>query len=279
MLGALEILHVVGYLTPEPSKAYAELGLRGWGGYFATRSAPMGPVDAPLVTATFYVFSPVLVAKVLPAVWDLVTPQQMIEVRYRIVPQTLRALLGDLAEDATVRPALDLARTACEGLAPHGRPLYAAHAALGWPDDPLTALFHAATLLREHRGDGHNAALLQAGLDPVEALVLDGLFSDNTQFVRTTRGWTDEQWAAGHHRLRTRGLIVAGPGIDGSVTLTDEGLAVRKNLERVTDAAALAGWSHLGADGCRELQARVQPMRAAVLSSGVLPGWVAGRGR
>lgn len=146
----------------------------------------------------------------------------------------------------TSASTLDLARAVCAGLTAPGRPLYAAHAGLAWPDEPRLALWHAATLIREHRGDGHVAALLRAGLDPVESIVIGGLFSGSTGFMRSSRGWSDEEWAAGVERLTERGLV------DGD-GLTEHGLAFRKDLERETDRMALEGWAHLGLDGTRRV--------------------------
>src|SRR5664280_2916246 len=143
------------------------------------------------------------------------------------VTEALHRVLGE----PDIGEALELARTACAGLTAPGRPLYAGHAALPWPTDELLALWHAASLLREHRGDGHVATLLQAGLDPVEAIVTGGLMAGTTGFMRTSRGWTDAEWAAGEDRLRERGLL----GPDG---LTAAGTALRRDLETSTDRAA-----------------------------------------
>ena len=132
----------------------------------------------------------------------------------------LERVLGDVSE-VELGELLALVRTACEGLTPQGRPLYAAHSGLAWPDDPRVALWHAAGLVREHRGDGHIAVLLAAGLDPVESLVLNGLFADNTAFLKTTRGWTDEEWSTGEQRLVERGLVADGALTSGGCRLPE----------------------------------------------------------
>ena len=115
------------------------------------------------------------------------------------------------------------------------------------------------------------AALLRAGLDPVESIVIGGLFSGNTGFMRASRGWSDDEWAAGVERLTERGLVDP----DG---LTEEGLAFRKDLERETDRMALEGWAHLGLQGTRRVAELAAPLRAAALSSGILPNWIGSRG-
>jgi len=270
--GMLETLHVTGYLTPGPSEAYAELGLRGRRGYFASRSAPLGEASAELVVATFYVFSPGLVAKAMPSVWEQVTPEQILQVRYEAVTATLRSLLGDLATSPAVGEALELARAAASALTAHGRPLFASYLALPWPTDPLTALFHASCLIREHRGDAHMNALFAHGLGPVDSLITGGIASNSLEFVRTTRGWTDDEWAAGYARLESRGLVSA------SGELTSEGAELRRSVEAATDAASTEGWAHLGTEESKRFRELMRPLRQRVLDSGALPAWISSRG-
>lgn len=265
--GALEPIHVIGYFAPEVAQGYVDLGLHKRLAYFAARSAAFGRAPAELTIATFYVFAPWLPHKALPASWEIAAPEQIQRVRREGVAVALERVLGS----PDVGEALELARTACEGLSPPGRPLYAAHSALAWPGDDLLALWHAATLLREHRGDAHIAVLLKAGLDPVESLILGGMFSKNTDFVRSTRGWTDEEWAGGEQRLVLRGLI------DGA-DLTDEGRALRQQIEDDTDELAAEGWARLGLAGSQRLYELVSPLRKQVLDSGVLPDWISRRG-
>lgn len=267
--GTLEPLHVVGYFAPEPADTYRALGLHRRLAYFAARSAAMGPVAPELTTATFYVFAPDLVSRALPSAWAIATPAEIQQARRRGVAAALHGILGE----PDVREAADLAREATRGLTTAGRPLYAAHRTLDWPTDPLLALWHAATLLREHRGDGHIAVLSLAGLDPVESLVIGGLYAGNTKFVRTTRGWTDAEWQAGQDRLRDRGLLT------GEGELSAAGRELRDQVEADTDRLAGAGFAHLGAEGTQQLTGLVAPLRDAVLASGVLPEWIGRRGR
>ncbi len=267
--GTLEPLHVVGYFAPEPADAYEALGLHRRLAYFAARSAAMGPVAPELTTATFYVFAPDLVGRALPSAWSTATPTVIQQARRGGVAAALHRILGD----PDVSEAVDLAREATGGLTTPGRPLYAAHSTLDWPTDPMLALWHAATLLREHRGDGHVAALTLAGLDPVESLVIGGLYANNTEFVRTTRGWTESEWQAGQARLRDRGLLTA----EGELSVA--GRELRDQVEADTDRLAAAGFARLGADGTQRLTGLVAPLRDAVLASGVLPEWISRRGR
>ena len=266
--GSLETLHVVAFFAPEVQQAYDAMNVRGTrAGYFAARASALGPVGPAVVTATFYVFAPGLVERVVPRVWEAAEPARWAAARAEGVATALHGVLGE----PDVTEAVELAREACAGLTVGGRPLYAAWSAVEWPDDPLLQLWHAALLLREHRGDGHVATLLSAGLDPVEALVTGGLATNSTDFVRSTRGWTDEEWLAGVQRCRERGLVDDGG-------LTAAGVALREQVERATDVLAVAGWAHLGAEGTQRLVDLVRPLRAQLLDSGLLPTWIRSRG-
>src|SRR6476659_8498456 len=170
---AIEPLHAHMYFAPEHDERLSALGLKpGRMSYFAGRAAPMGAVGAGVVTATFYNFSPSLVAHMIPRAWTIASPEQVVEARWGIASRSLTRLLGEQAiESAEFAELAGLLREACDALTPEGRPLYAGHADLPWPNDPLLDLWHAASLLREYRGDGHVAALLHADLSGIEALI------------------------------------------------------------------------------------------------------------
>ncbi|MEI4273055.1 hypothetical protein TEK04_15105 [Klenkia sp. LSe6-5] len=266
--GTLETLHVTGFFAPEVAAAYDRFDvLATRAGYFAARASAFGPCAPELVVSTFYVFAPQLVRAAVPAVWDAAPPAEWAAARREGVATRLHDVLGE----PDVAEAVELAREACAGLTPAGRPLYAAWSAVEWPEDALMQLWHAGLLLREHRGDGHVTALLSAGLDPVEALVTGGLASGSTDFVRTTRGWTDEEWSAGVERLRARGLV----DDDG---LTQAGRDLRDDVETVTDFLAVEGWAHLGEERLHRLVELVTPLRERMLDSGTLPDWIRSRG-
>ena len=170
---SLETLHAMCYFVPEVEEEITALGVRrGRGAYFAGRSAAMGRVGPGPVAATFYVFSPSLVAHFVPACWEAAAPEDVLAARLRGVDAAYRRLLGDdVLASPEMAEAAALARTAAEACTPEGRALYAAHADLTWPEEPHLALFHALTLVREHRGDGHVATLLSHGLSGLESLV------------------------------------------------------------------------------------------------------------
>ena len=240
---AVEPLHSHLYFAPEHDEHLSAVGLRpGRMAYFAGRAAAMGPVGAGVVTATFSNFSPSLVAHMIPRAWTLASPEQVLAARLDAARASLTRLLGDdAAGSPEIAELAGLLRDACSALPPEGRPLYAGHADLPWPDEPLLQVWHGATLLREHRGDGHIAALLTAGLSGLEALITYTLtgrgFSEAG--AKATRGWSDEEWTACCGRLAERGLI------DGA-GLTDAGTALRARIESATDAMSAGPWQHLG---------------------------------
>jgi hypothetical protein len=268
----MDAFHVIGFFADETRERYKALGLRPRYAYFASRVAPMGPVPAQVCAAVFYVFKPQLVAAALDGAWSVASPERVLAERYAGTREALTRVLADVSAESDysgrLEEAASLARTACEGLALAGRPLAAGYASLPWPDDPLLALWHASGLLREHRGDGHVAALLHAPLDPVEAIVTGGLDSGTTPFLRATRGWDDDEWAAAEQRLLARGLVTQSA--DG-VALTDAGSALRRAIEAQTDVAASQAWTHLGLDRTVRLGELVRPLTKAVVTSGVLP--------
>jgi hypothetical protein len=266
MWRALETLHMTVYFTPEPREAYRRAGLRGgWMGYFASRSAAMGPVPAEVVMATFYNFHPRMVRRAIPDAWGFAPPERVLAARREGADAALRRLLGDWAGGPEAAEAAALARRAMEGQDPAGRPLFAAHAALGWPEPPHLALWHAATCYREFRGDGHVACLLADDVGGLEAHVLAaGAGQLPGSFLREYRGWSEEEWAGGAARLQARGWLAA----DGS--LTEAGRAARDARERRTDDLAAAPWNRLGPAACDRLLALLEePVRRVVEAGGI----------
>ncbi len=209
----VEPLHGMIYFAPEAAASYTRLGLDPGAGYFASRSAAMGAVGADTVIATFFNFNPELVRAAIPAAWEVTSPAAVLEARVGAADAALTRMLGDAVTSTEMERAARLARRAAEraALRYEGRPLFAAHAGLAWPDAPHLVLWHAQTLLREFRGDGHITALVHADLDPVEALVMH-LASGEVPgtFLRDSRGWPSPAWDAGVSRLIERDLVEVG---------------------------------------------------------------------
>jgi hypothetical protein len=283
-----EPIHGMIYFAPEARQRYAALGLDGPMGYFASRSAALGAVAAEPVIATFFNFSPALVRGALPAAWDRADPAAVLRARLDAADTALRRAFGSLEdaapEGAAVAEAAGLARRAAEAACEHleARPLFAAHAALPWPDEPHLVLWHAQTLLREFRGDGHLTALLVAGVDGLDALALHAATGEVPgRFLQRSRGWSADEWAAAVDRLRSRGLLAAvgtgsstGQAAGGSATdvlaFTDAGREFRQSIEDRTDVLAEPAYRVLGEDGCARLAELARPLSRAVVDAGLL---------
>jgi len=255
----LEPLHGMIYFVPEGAEAYERLGITGRAGYFASRSAPMGAVSAEVVVATFFNFNPELVHSAIPSAWKITTPEALVAARLEGVNRGMRRLLGDgVVVSAEMIRAAELARLAANDASTRveGRPLAAGHANLDWPDAPHLVLWHAQSILREYRGDGHIALLVTHGLSGIEALVTHGAAGDvPSHLLRSTRGWTDEQWDTAVHSLRSRGWLVDGD----ELAFTDWGTIQRQVIEDQTDALAAAPYAALGDEACEELRSLVRP--------------------
>jgi hypothetical protein len=264
MWRTLEPYHGFVYFAPEAAAAYECLGVTGSDGYFASRAAAMGAVPAEVVIATFFNFNPVLVRQAIPAAWRAASPEQLVAARLEAVDAGLRRQLGaEVVAGESVGRAAELARVAADACSPVGRPLFAGHASLPWPAEAHLALWHAISLLREFRGDGHLAALLDAGLDGLDALVLHAASGEVPRAVlQRSRGWPDAAWDASVAGLAARGLV------DSAGAFTDAGAALRQHVEARTDAMALAPWVALGPEGCDELRGLVRPLSRAITEGG-----------
>jgi hypothetical protein len=263
----LEPLHAVTYFAPEAAEACRSAGAKGfWMGYFGGRAAPMGEAGAALVGATFFNFAPAMVARSVPDVWSFATPATLLEARLSGATQALRGLLGPRADGPQVSEAATLARKALDGLGTAGRPLAAANAALPWPADDLSILWQAATVVREHRGDGHVATLVAHGLNGAQAHVsLAATGAVPRTALQPHRGWTDQEWTDAEAALADRGWL------DQHGRMTAAGRAGRAGIEAATDRLASDPWRRLGAPGTKTLVDALVPLTRAIVSSGVIP--------
>jgi hypothetical protein len=265
-----EPIHAVTYFTPEGRSAYEQAGLRGfWRGYFAGRAAPLGAAGPAVVAASFFNFAPAFVARAIPGVWELTTPEEALRARLAGATSALGRLLA--GQEAQAAAAARLLWRAIGELDFSGRVLASANAALPVPGDggtdgggdSLAGLWQAATLLREHRGDGHFAALAAADIDGCEAVVLRCGLDLRREDMQPVRGWTDEAWDDALSRLAARGWIAA----DG--TLTSAGREAHAAVEDATDRAASRPWARLGPEATAEIAAALTPLARACAT--VLP--------
>jgi GNAT superfamily N-acetyltransferase len=237
-----------------------------WPSYFAWRLAPLGAAGARLAASACYSFRPQMVAQHVPAAWAVATPEQVLAARMRAVDRAYRTLLGDRIGSPGLAEAARLARDAALSAGTAGRVLAAANADLPWPSEPHLVLWHAVTVLREHRGDGHIAALVSAGLDPCEALVSFAAIGAAPEETFSSRGWTAQEWSAARERLASRGWV------DAAGQATERGRNGRDEIEWRTDRLAEAPWRELGADRAQRLAELTGPLLGSVLESGLLPG-------
>jgi hypothetical protein len=260
-----EPVHAVTYFAPEARAALNALGYRGfWMGYFAARSAPLGIVPTEVVTAIFYNFAPERVAKALPAAWQIAGPEAALRARQDSAVATLRRY--GLCADENVSITAELAGRAARQAPLDGRPLFAANLALPWPDDPLAALWHATTLLREQRGDAHVAVLAAAGVSGRESNVLHAAAGGVPRdYIARTRDYDEAAWRHHEERLTDRGLL----SDDGS--LTAAGRELKDHIESTTDLLALSALDPLSDDEVETLFQALTPITRTVIAGGDVP--------
>jgi hypothetical protein len=266
MFELIEPISLVNFFSPEPNDAMTALGLRDnyWDGYFAGRSAPLGRVPAEVVHATFYNFGPGEAARHIPRVWDTTTPEAAHAARQAGCVAALRKILGDLADPPGFVRAAELLAKASRSARTEGRPMYAGLRALPMPENPVTRLWHAANMLREHRGDGHIAALMSEQINGTEAHVLCALDADI---------YPAESFGRIHHLpttylaevmdgLRARGLL------DADGRFTEEGRATKDRIESLTDKLAEAPYDGLEPHELDELIAALEPIHRRLEETG-----------
>lgn len=257
MFGLVEPIGVIPYSTEEPNEAMYALGFTNyWDTYFAARAAPLGSsVPAEVVHALFYNFAPGEVARHIPKVWETTTPEEAFAARQKGSVNALRRILGGLIDTSDFARAVELLTRAATSAPLEGRPMYAALRALPLPEQPVARLFHAASLLREHRGDGHVAALMTEGIGGLEAHVL----------LAIDAGIPAPVFGRIHHLpaaqltglidgMKTRGLI------KDEVTFTPTGRETKNRVEALTDKLAAAPYEALETAELDELMAALQPL-------------------
>ncbi|KRQ22438.1 MULTISPECIES: hypothetical protein [Mycobacteroides] len=260
-----EPIHGIAYFAPEARAAADELGYRGfWRGYFATRSAPLGMVCPRLVEAVFYNFASFRVVKSLEGAWETVSPQQALSARQAGAVAALRRY--GLTDDENLCAAAELLGRAARNASPAGRPLYAALTAVPWPDEPLATLWHAATLLREQRGDAHVAALVAAGIDGRESNVFHVAAGRATKAdIMRSRDYDESEWTTLEEGLTRRGLL------DDGAQLTSEGHALKTDIENRTDRVSLPVFDILSDTEVEALFHALTPITRRVIAGGDLP--------
>lgn len=265
----IEPYHQLAYRSPEATSAYEGLGLdRPDLAYFGNRLAAMGPIGAKVAVAVLYGFAPTYVEGAVPEVWRRASPTAIAHARRDAAGMVLDRVIGSAVASHEMARAASLARRAVDAADFAGRPVAAAHAELAWSDEPALVLWHACTVLREHRGDAHWAATSGEGVSPVECHVLhaaDGAMP--AELLQRVSGWNDAAWAGAVESMRGRGLLDA----DGA--LSETGQALKLRIEWATDASAMGPLRVLGEDGVAELRSLMAPWVAAIVNAEVVGAW------
>lgn len=266
-LAALEPVATLPWFAPETWEEYTTLGIPlGYDGYFLSRAAPFGAIAPEIAIALFYNWNPAMIRRLL--VWHA-EPAVVRRAYLRGASRAFARVLGEQASSDGVVKATALLREASEACPLEGRPIFAANAALPWPEESILALLHGATLLREFRGDTHNAILVSHGIGPVDALVLNGNWIDmDRDKYLATREWTPEDGLAAVARLQHKHYV------DADGRLTDGGAKFREMVEVDTDRRCTAPIEALGTERAEEALALIEPLSKTILEARAVPGAV-----
>jgi hypothetical protein len=236
--------------------------------YFTSRGACMGHVAGAVVAAAFGCFNPQAVAPAIEAGWQTTSREAILEARERAATAMLQRVLGEQPEGLT--RVTDLLRQAAAAAAWEGHAIYGGLRSLGFPDNPMGAMWRAADLLREHRGDSHVISWAVGGADAVEILLLtEQWWGLPARAYTPSRGWTNADMDAGFERLQRRGLMT------GDERLTDAGRAFREEIEVRTDELERPVLDALG-DELNELLGHLDVWSEAIIAAGSYPQRIAG---
>ena len=263
-----EPVHAVIYYAEERRAATDALGLKGgWMSYFGCRAAPLGAVEAPVVTSLFFNFAPSMVARAIPDAWKYSSPAAILDARLSAMDLAFRRVLGDdVVGSPAVERAADLATAAVAGCDMTGHVLGAANQALQPPAEAHLRLWQALTTIREYRGDGHVHALVAAGVSPAHALVLQAATGRSPEDgLRANRGWNDADWASARSDLQERGLV------DEDGRISAAGSALRESIEAETDRLMQPVADAAGDEDAQELVSLLRPLATAVMGAGAVP--------
>ncbi|MHB8512853.1 MAG: SCO6745 family protein [Actinomycetota bacterium] len=267
-LGALEPIATMPWFSAETFDELKPLGYEGWGVYFCSRAAPLGAIDPELAIALFYNWNPAMIRR---------------ELKWSSSPEDARAAYERAvrkAFDRVVAPAVDLdsveinraallLQEATSGCELEGRPIFASYSRLQWPTDPAISLWHGATLLREYRGDTHNAILVSHGLSPIEALLLNANWvSAKLELYLGSREWTLQDAQPFMDALREKGFL------DAEAKITEGGLKFREMVEVDTDRRSIAPIETLGPSKAEEVLSLIEPVSKAILEAKAVPSLV-----
>jgi len=249
MWEATERYHQLCYWAPEVREEGSRAGLKGfWMNYFATRVAPLGPVNPKAVESLFFYYAPQRIERAIPDAWSYATPEAIIEARYRGMDQALKRELGPLVESEELLRAAEIIKSVVQNVDGTGRTLFTGWSSLPWPNEPHLALWHGCTALREHRSGCHLMALALVGLDGPQSVITQVAVDEApAEWIQHEAGWSDDDVATATVELRETGWL------DEQDKATDACYEGRRRIEELTDQMNEQHWMRLGAETRDEL--------------------------
>jgi hypothetical protein len=269
------------YFAPEALAEYEKLGFDGspaadatgvarpeLKSYFVSRGASLGQVPGEVVASAFGCFNPKVVVPATDAGWQIASRDAVLAARERGSTEMLARVLGENPDG--LQRVTNLMTRAADAAPWAARPIFGGLHALGIPDDPMGAMWRAADLLREHRGDSHVISWAVGGVDAMEILLLtEQWWGLPARAYAPTRGWLPEDMDAGFERLQRRGLMT------DDEKLTDVGRAFREEIEVRTDELERPVIESLG-DDLDELLDHLDPWSDSIIAAQSYPQRVNG---
>lgn len=253
---------LIGWIFWDPGAEgrYEALGVPGRLGYVGTRAAPLANAGDDAVIAAFSTIHPNIVRAGLAAVRRSTTFEAMWAARNEAIAEGLHAFLTPeqcaalAAQDETLWRAV----AACPI---GGRTFFGAHLSMERPSDPLLSAWHGASNEREWRADTHMAILVHENLDAVEASILHSAWMGYPHdWVPRSRGWQNDELAAGFASLEAKGLADAAMGL-----VNERGIARREEIEQRTDDLGTIPWAAIGLDATRAIADALEPIAPTLL--------------
>ena len=260
---ARSVQTTIGWIFWDPGavRRYAALGLpeqvAGPLGYMAARCAPLAAAGPDAVIAAFGSISPL---GIRGAFTVLQTPERFMEVlaaRDEAVAEGLREYAPAIVDP--LREFGPLLWPVVERLPLVGRTFFASHLAVPRPSDPLLSGWHAVNCIREWRGDTHWALVVAAGLTHAEASILHNAWLGyEPDWLARSRGTSDVDLDAGWQALEHKGLAIGR-------AVTDDGVALRQQIEDDTDRLTSLPWQLLGEERSQWFASAFEPPCEALL--------------
>ncbi len=251
------------YFAPQVQSKYREIGLSYLPGYFVSRSAAMGILSGTAVSSIFAVFNPDIVIPSVEEGWKVTSRESVLAARLDGATESLSEHLTETPEGA--QRAIEIIQSGIENARFEGHPIFAGLMSLDFPDNLVGQLFRSCDLIREHRGDSHTLAWTSKGVDAIEISILsEGFQNIPLKTYAFTRGWSGDQLDETIERLKSKGLVTS------ENKLTDKGLALREDIESLTDSMELPILKPIE-DTLEELIGILAPMSRKILENGGYP--------